>query len=61
MNLFKAKTADELEDRLMKIVNGFSNKLGLKEEVTTKVKNAEGHIKVGLVGGLGIGALGMAG
>ena len=61
MNLFKAKTADELEDKLMKIVNGFSNKLGLKEEVTTKVKNAEGHIKVGLVGGLGIGALGMAG
>lgn len=61
MNLFKAKTADELEDKLMKIVNGFSNKLGLKEEVTTKVKNAEGHIKVGLVGGLGIGALGLVG
>lgn len=61
MSLFKAKTADELEDKLMKMVNGFSKKLGLREEVTTKVENAEGHIKVGLVGGLGIGALGLVG
>lgn len=61
MNLFKAKTADELEENLMKVVNGFSNRLGLRDEVTTKVENAEGHIKVGLVGGLGIGALGLVG
>lgn len=61
MNLFKAKTADQLEEKLMNIVNGFSHTVGLKDEVTTKVKNAEGHIKLGTMGGLGIGALGVLG
>lgn len=61
MNLFKAKTADELEEKLMNIVNGFSHKVGLKDEVTTKIKNAEGHIKLGTMGGLGIGVLGVMG
>lgn len=61
MGLFKAKTADELEEKLMKVVNGFSQKLGLRDEVTTKMENADNHIKVGLVGGLGIGALGLVG
>jgi hypothetical protein len=61
MNLFKAKTADQLEEKLMNIVNGFSHTVGLKDEVTTKVKNAEGHIKLGTMGGLGIGLLGLVG
>lgn len=61
MNLFKSKITDDLEEKLMKIVNGFSHKVGIKDEVTTKVKNAEGHIKLGLMGGLGIGALGVVG
>lgn len=61
MNLFKAKTADQLEEKLMKIVNDFSHTVGLKDEVTTKVKNAEGHIKLGTIGGLGIGVLGVLG
>lgn len=61
MNLFKAKTADQLEEKLMNIVNDFSHKVGLKDEVTTKLKNAEGHIKLGTMGGLGLGALGVVG
>lgn len=61
MNLFKAKTADQLEEKLMNIVNGFSHTVGLKDEVTTKMKNAEGHIKLGTMGGLGLGALGLVG
>lgn len=61
MSLFKAKTADQLEEKLMNLVNGYAKTLGLKEEVTTKMKNAEGHVKLGLMGGLGIGALGLVG
>jgi len=61
MGLFKAKTADELEENLMKVVNGFSNQLGLREEVSNKMENANAQIKLGLVGGLGIGALGVVG
>lgn len=61
MNLFKAKTADQLEEKLMNIVNNFSHTVGLKDEVTTKLKNADGHIKLGTMGGLGIGFLGVVG
>lgn len=61
MGLFKAKTADELEERLMKVVNKFSNQLGLRDEVESKMENANSQIKLGLVGGLGIGALGVVG
>lgn len=61
MNLFRAKTADQLEERLMNVVNNFSKTFGLKDEVTTKIENAEGHIKLGTIGGLGIGALGVLG
>lgn len=54
--IFKARNADELEQRMSKIIDKLYNQVHLKSEVEEKVNIADKHQKLGLFAGAGVGA-----
>lgn len=59
--IFKARNAEELENRMSKLIDKLYDQVHLKSEVEEKVKVADKHHKIGLVAGLGIGTATMLG
>lgn len=54
--IFKARNAEELEERMSKLIDKIYKQVHLRSEVEEKVSIADKHTKMGLLGGAGVGA-----